>query len=79
MLPITDAARAKRDRFQQFLFNGFMNRDALKKAIFEQHPDLTEEQCETIESELDKLDEYVQEADDAANIMSGMVEFSPNL
>jgi len=76
MLPITDAARAKRDRFQQFLFNGFMNRDALKKAIFEQHPDLTEE---TIESELDKLDEYVQEADDAANIMSGLVEFQPNL
>jgi len=35
MLPITDAAKQKRDRFQQFLFNGFLNREELKKAIFE--------------------------------------------
>jgi len=78
MLPVTKAAKQKRDNFQQFLFNGFMDREALKKAIFDEHPNLTVDQREIIEQELEKLDEYVKEVDDAANLMSGMVEYAPS-
>ena len=74
MLPITPSEKEKRSKFQSFLFKGFADKNELKAAVLANNPDMNKDQRSIVESDLDKLCDFIETSASTRTIVGGMVE-----
>lgn len=78
MTPITKGQAKKRNEFESFLLDGFMDVKQLRTAIYENNPDMTVEEMQAVDEQMETFSSYLESTKFTQSIVAEMCFVNTN-